>query len=228
MDKNYTKKIEEFRTELEDVVRKLGTAKYNLEEAEKARMIKAEQTKALDVLIDGKKLLLAKMDERVKSKQNEDRDKLRPNEGNISILEQSIVYLKSLLKSLESGLTGVVEKQREGNDLAYKISSLKTELGDVNKKVDESALILKDNLSKSEDIKVDVLAMVNQAQSQMESAGKMLETVDQEIKRVEFYARRLKKFYADKGWPLPADLGDFGASKVVYSHKTIERLKQHV
>jgi chromosome segregation ATPase len=220
--------IKRITPQWEKQMRDFEDISHRLEEAEKERVRKSEETKAFEALIAGKKTLLESLSIEIQDKEKERKGKLIPNEKEILALDKSIVYLKSLLTTLETELDGVADKRKEKAKLIKDIEALNKDLAILTGKINESNVILKENIAKSDDVKANVLAVVNQAKSQVESAENMLTTVDGEFRRVEFYARRLKKLYQAKGWPIPEDLGDFQAQKVNFSHKTIQRMKDHV
>lgn len=220
--------IAEITPKWESKKREFEELSHQVEEAEKARMLTAQKDKELKALIDGKRLLIKAIDAQITEAKSRLKGVLVPKDALLAELKEQITYLESVLRDVEKGIVSVKEKEEEFAGLVKKIELANSDLASVNKKLDTAKNNLNSNIEKSEEVKKEVVAVVNQAKSQMESAKSMLDTVDQEFKRVEFYARRLKKLYTAKGWPIPEDLGDFQSTKVAYSHKTALKIKQNV
>ena len=221
-------KLDEITPRLETAIRELGIIKEEADTIEKVRQGKAKELDNLDGLINGKRTLIKAINMQVLEAKGQLKGIMEPKNAIIAELKTQIVYLESVLSGLDKGLISIDDKKEELSLIKKHIEEANETLFGIKKDIDSSNNLLQGNRERSDDIKKEVEMMVKQAVSQIESAKSMLNTVDKEIKRVEFYARRLKKIYTSKGWPIPDDLGDFKSVKVILKDKTIKREKANV
>lgn len=204
--KGYKQKINELQKQIEEKAKEFDTLSSIVEELIKQRINVGLDITKIEKEIFGKKAELKAIQERIVEEGQRVSSEAEPWKEKVKYLEGWVLYLGSLVGAKRADLKDIQEVEESIAKLeevrGHEVERYKVVLAET-----ESALInFKNILSESEKQKEEnkkELEKIEGVRSSLQVMSKGLTEYNESLK---FYARRLYKFYTEKGIAFPQDL----------------------
>lgn len=205
--------------ELEQMNKKLQDATARYEGMEKAVQSFKSQISSFDEIIKAKQHLIATYDEAIASRKEVVDFTTRPGRQEEKQLVESIQYLKSVKEALEEKEQQLKSLDKEVVSALAEREAAKRDVENLEKEAERIQVELKKKRQEADKI----LDLANKKALKLREREELLRnfktSIDEFHKVVMFYARRLKKYYAEHGNPLPKEFNDLEASLKVFPKK---------